>query len=699
MTATANIGMNLLTPSGSSGVIASKTSDQPQQPFIESLFAVSKAYSETDSANDGNTKTEHRPKSASEDKEAADADRSDNAVQSSILSRQTVQPQQVIPAQQTQTNTPESALLSLSFGQAATTSSASAEATVPLAGAAIQDSKAPGISRSETGNKVSGSHADEDQDPAPTAPPSDLSSSALTAATNSVLNTIPNRIQFEAAVSVLPLENSASTVTSQTVDQTISSTTRANPSLYAAYLNVSGGTANEPGSAIQQQSQLPGTVHDSVLSFDTTSAAKQPVASVNNGRDGSKDATSNTAEPKQPVQFPTDDAGLQTSAQQNSPVVDQSQSMTTWQQQSATLAQSDAVVDSATPVLPAQNTSVDAAASAAKTVLASTVRDSLSGQAIPARLATDQTLPATGFLASGGAANSFVPPIQAGSEMPGAVHANVSSINTTPVAKQSVVSVASGKDQSMDSNSSAADLKQHVQLAAGHAGSETPTQQDASTRDQSQGGSTSQQQGATLPQMNAATNSVVAVLPAQNASPAFTSQGASMHAGATSATAKLPDAAASATATQATPVINTAKLIQSIGQSEMRVGMRSNEFGNISISTTSSKDVISAQISLEHGELAKALAAQLPEMQARLGGNQSMDVRIDMNGASMGHGTGTSGSMSNDASGQSSANKQQSAYTASSYPDNGVVEGRLFPVAAARTTGNGSLNARLDIRV
>jgi hypothetical protein len=127
--------------------------------------------------------------------------------------------------------------------------------------------------------------------------------------------------------------------------------------------------------------------------------------------------------------------------------------------------------------------------------------------------------------------------------------------------------------------------------------------------------------------------------------------------------------------------------------------MRSNEFGNISISTSTNKDVISAQISLDHGELAKALAAQLPEMQARLGGNQPMDVRIDMHGTATGQGTGTSGGMSNGASDQSSAGKQQSAYTASSYSDNSVVERQRFPAVAGLTTGYDSLNARLDIRV
>jgi hypothetical protein len=146
---------------------------------------------------------------------------------------------------------------------------------------------------------------------------------------------------------------------------------------------------------------------------------------------------------------------------------------------------------------------------------------------------------------------------------------------------------------------------------------------------------------------------------------------------------------------QALSAINTAKLIQSMGQSEMRVGMRSNEFGNISISTSTSKDLVSAQISLEHGELAKTLAANLPEMQARLGGNHPMDVRIDMNGAATGQGTGSFGGTSHGSQDQSHSTRQQTGNMSASSSSIGVAEKLFSPVAAVMPTGY----ARLDIRV
>ena len=107
------------------------------------------------------------------------------------------------------------------------------------------------------------------------------------------------------------------------------------------------------------------------------------------------------------------------------------------------------------------------------------------------------------------------------------------------------------------------------------------------------------------------------------------------------------------------------------------------------------RDLISAQISLEHGELARTLAAHLPEMQARLGGNQPMDVRIDMNGQATGQGTGTSAGMSNGSADPSRSGRQQTGNTTSSQSGNGVAEqgisiaaaglpgGRLMPVSTS----------------
>jgi hypothetical protein len=128
--------------------------------------------------------------------------------------------------------------------------------------------------------------------------------------------------------------------------------------------------------------------------------------------------------------------------------------------------------------------------------------------------------------------------------------------------------------------------------------------------------------------------------------------------------------------------------------------MRSNDFGNISISTSATRDLISAQISLDHGELARTLVAHLPEMQARLGGNQAMDVRIDMNGQAAGQGTGTAASMSNGSAAEGSGgDRQQRGNVASSQSRNGLTGQENSIASAGLLPGEVRLDTRLDIRV
>jgi hypothetical protein len=219
----------------------------------------------------------------------------------------------------------------------------------------------------------------------------------------------------------------------------------------------------------------------------------------------------------------------------------------------------------------------------------------------------------------------------------------------------------------------------------------------------------------TTVQANFASHTAVAATHAQNTANDAAAQTASTLGRAAGHGAGADNAApASSAATSTQPVVNSAKLTQAMGQSEMRVGMRSNEFGNISINTSTVKDGISAQISVDHSELAKTLAAHLPEMQARLGSSQQMDVRIDMNGERTGHGTGTAAGGSNGSNGANGANgsngsggsgddargsRRQTSGNSSSQSGSGYSGGSLQPVAATAVTGDGRYNSRLDVRV
>jgi hypothetical protein len=90
--------------------------------------------------------------------------------------------------------------------------------------------------------------------------------------------------------------------------------------------------------------------------------------------------------------------------------------------------------------------------------------------------------------------------------------------------------------------------------------------------------------------------------------------------------------------------ISTARLIQSMSESEMRVGMHSAEFGDISIRTSVSQQQLMAQISVDHGELGSAIAAHLPSLASKLGGEFGLHTSIEVNqlGGSVTGGNGQS---------------------------------------------------------
>jgi hypothetical protein len=278
----------------------------------------------------------------------------------------------------------------------------------------------------------------------------------------------------------------------------------------------------------------------------------------------------------------------------------------------------------------------------------------------------------------------------------GAGVASVLGLSATSAVKPSATVSAAGKDDTSD----ASGVKQHAQPTT-ETGSKTNSQDAAPSGDQSQGGASAQAQSAAPAPINFASQTAAATAQAQNIAVASPLQTSPVPAGNAAAAAKTVDHAAptSTAAPQALPTINTAQLIHTMGQSEMRVGMRSTEFGNISISTSTTRDLISAQISLDHGELAKTIAAHLPEMQSRMGGNQAIDVRIDMNGAATGQNAGTSAGMYNGSADQSRGGRQQAGNAPSGYVGNGVVEQQLSTAAAAMTAGYAPLEARLDIRV
>ena len=67
-----------------------------------------------------------------------------------------------------------------------------------------------------------------------------------------------------------------------------------------------------------------------------------------------------------------------------------------------------------------------------------------------------------------------------------------------------------------------------------------------------------------------------------------------------------------------TSLVHSAKLVERIGEAELRLGIRAGEFGSVDIRTSMVRNQFTAEISTERGELGRALAAELPSLHNRL---------------------------------------------------------------------------------
>jgi hypothetical protein len=314
----------------------------------------------------------------------------------------------------------------------------------------------------------------------------------------------------------------------------------------------------------------------------------------------------------------------------------------------AKAAQNPFSEDASTVILSAEPTPV---VHAAPTASAHGAADSklsarMTDQATPVVSTPDQAMLPPGVSVPGISVDQLVSPAPQSGGSLGTVKAGVPSVNSNSTPNSKTAPAINSKDGSKETTNGPSALKLPTQSASDQTESQAGSQSATPSGDQSQSGASSQGQNTVAVPLSFTSHAAAAFSNAQSTSTVSLAPGSSTHAGVAASDGRTADNAASvATAPlQSPPVINTAKLIQTMSQSEMRVGMHSNEFGAISISTSSVRDLISAQISLDHGELAKVIAAHLPEMQARMGGNQAVDVRIDMNSDKSGQGAGTSGS-------------------------------------------------------
>jgi hypothetical protein len=138
---------------------------------------------------------------------------------------------------------------------------------------------------------------------------------------------------------------------------------------------------------------------------------------------------------------------------------------------------------------------------------------------------------------------------------------------------------------------------------------------------------------------------------------------------------------------QSMPAVNNARLIQSMHQSEMRLGMYSAEFGSISINTSLTHQSIATQISMDHSALGHALSAHLSAIEEKLSNAYGLQARVEVR----------DGSASSGNSSAHSGEKQQGR------ANNSTMSSSPLPSAVhAMTQSTSALAAdtsRLDIRI
>jgi len=694
--AATNFDKTSLAQWGTGGRVETQSSDGHVQAFSETLLVATKASSQSESLNDCSTGVTRR-------KKFGDAQGNVVVSDASAVPFQKV-PLQTAPREQAQVANANSASSQISFvgvvapldpsiaitGQissvrqniAQSVNGLSQPASM-LSGAGNQFTNMRIESLSHKGNSASSADVSEPQNrPSSIFPTTDpmvainldanaTSTSAHRTSAASDQNSIPVGVlnvvsQMSASVAAnlstnatsLPAQSASAATDQNSIPSAVSNATSVMPANVTTSTDTDAtSTPVQSTSATTDQSSIPAAVSDDVSEIAVKVAAS------------------------------TDTDPTSTPAHNASAVADQSSIPTDVSNAASKMPTNVAAVPVLHAALKASIESVVAPATTSKSTDETVLPATVSNQSVRAE--------GLGFFDS--VASQLASMNQSGGVLPGTIKTDVSNLNAVSSTKLSPTTATNGKYTANEVEG----VKQQTLAPSDQTGSQAGSQSAPTSGDQNQDVATSRGASMAAVQTNIATHTVLAMDPVQSAAVASPALSAPTRAGINGSSMKAPDSAASVStaAEQAPPVINSAKLIQSMGQTEMRVGMRSNEFGNISINTSTTRDSISAQISVDHGELAKELAAHLPEMQARLSGDQAVNVRIDMNGGMHGQGTGTSGGMSYGSSDQSRGGRQQSGSAASNYATSSAVERQMSSAASTATTGYGSLNARLDIRV
>jgi len=139
-------------------------------------------------------------------------------------------------------------------------------------------------------------------------------------------------------------------------------------------------------------------------------------------------------------------------------------------------------------------------------------------------------------------------------------------------------------------------------------------------------------------------------------------------------------------AASAPPVIQSARVLERMGQSEMRLGMNSSDFGSIELHAHVSLDRVGASIATSHTELRAAMMAEMPSLEHAIAQHQLKldNFNLDPRTGAQNSDTGAS------AGNQSPRSRTQSADRASEFSDDTAPE--MVPAQAWTTPRSSGLN-------
>ena len=164
------------------------------------------------------------------------------------------------------------------------------------------------------------------------------------------------------------------------------------------------------------------------------------------------------------------------------------------------------------------------------------------------------------------------------------------------------------------------------------------------------------------------------------------------HDGGLATAAASASAAGATTATASTPGLSSAQLVQSMRGSEMRIGMHSEEFGNISINTSLTHQSLAAQISFDHAELGKAMAVHVPAMQEKLGSAYGVQTRVEVR-----DGQAAFGGNAGQGAGQNPRGQGRSSNAGTTFSADGM--GNVTDTTTYAPISAYDSSTRLDIRI